>query len=504
MELFKISNGPWERLFTGAFQGHEVELYSNPDRILMVLIYEKKLDKTEGAIAELYKVFHALGDVESFTETLPREALILTKHDENSTMKFLLLGSKPAYVRWVEEEFIRDIDSLVKRLEAAAVLIKDVSKAYDLSLEEISESPEEVRKAFFTMPMLPPLLATSYHPVPGAEADASVQKQQSIKGEIVLGITRDGQRVSESLSLFTKAVAGEGEKPDRARLITVLAESALLSNTPVIFFDFSKQFAGIGEANRNLPDIQKYKVEIDPLGFPFKQFKVRESIHIDLNMIGMEALAEEFGIGDKDFPHIVKTVLDKEKSQSIEQLIERVSRTPPTEEYSEFEILKAARLLKLISVRYQLLFGGENDIEEMARQGTASIARAAILDFENIDPRGVALLCNSLLKEMLEYYKNKGPTELIRTFLVFPSPQAFQPKDRQKIISAENQGILNELPKYGVSFIIGAEHITDVDAAIRDQSDAILNIVSGNDISVQLKNRKAYRALVRPTLSRPY
>ncbi len=501
MELFKIANGPWERLFTGTFQQHDIELYSNPEKILMVLVYEKKLDRTEGAIVELYKAFHASGDIESFTETLPREALIITKHDEASTMKFLLLGSRPAYVRWVEEEFIREVDSLVKRLETSAVLIKDVSKAYELVIEDIGEAGEDVRKALFAMPMLTPLLATSYHPSSGAEPEP---KKQAIRGEVMLGTTRDRQRVVEPLELFLKTIVTEGEKYDRARVMVVIGESALLANTPTIFFDFSKGFSGIGEANRNVPEIQKYMVEVDPLGFPLKSFKPRESLRIDLNIIKPEHIAEVFGIGDKDFPRIMRAALENEKVGSMEELIEGVSKMSPTEEFSEFEILKAARVLKLISIRYPFLFGSENEIDEMARQGTSNIARAAVLEFENVDERSTMLISHSILREIFEYYRLKGPTQVARVLLIIPTVQIFLGKEKQKLIASEAVMMLKEFQKYGIGIVVGAEHIIDVEPALRDQLEAEINIVSGNDAGVQLKNRKAYRVLVRPTLSRMY
>ncbi len=506
MELFKIASGPWERLFNGTFQEHEVELYVNPDKVLMVLVYEKKLDRTEGAIVELYKAFHAVGDVESFTETLPREALVITKHDENSTMKFLLLGSKPSYVRWVEDEFIREVDSLVKRLATSSVLIKDVSKAYELNIGELGEASDEVKNAFFAMPMLTPLLATSYHPSAAGEPTSAFPqaKKEAMAGEIMFGITRDKQRVVEPLELFMKAILTEGEKAERSRVMIVLGESALLSNIPAIFFDFSKTFSGIGEANRNVPELQKYMVEVDPLGFPVKSFKPRESLRIDLNVLKPEHIAEAFGIGEKDFPRIVKSLIDMGKVSSIEELMERSSKMAPTEEFSEFGILKAMRILKLISIRYPFLFGAENGIEEMARSGTSNIARAAVLEFENIDERCMGLISHSLLREIFDYYKGKGAVQGVRAMLILPSVQPILPKNRQKMISAEMAAMLKEFPKYGIGIVIAAEHAMDIDPALRDQSEAEISIVGGNDVSVQLKNRKAYRVLVRPTLSRPY
>ena len=194
MPLFRIGNGPWEKMFAGVFQQHDIELYSNPDKIMLVLIYEKKLDIVEGAIVEVYKVFHAQGEVEEFTETLPREALILTKHDERSTLKFLLLGSKPTYVRWVEGEFIEEVDALVKRLAASSTMMKEVSKAYELTLSEIGEATQDIQTAFFSQPMLVPILTTSSSSATTSHTQAGhttsvftePQMKRVTKGEIML------------------------------------------------------------------------------------------------------------------------------------------------------------------------------------------------------------------------------------------------------------------------------------------------------------------------------
>src|SRR3989344_3798184 len=475
MNLFRIANGPWEKLFSGNFQEHEVELYSNPDKILMIIIYEKKLDMVQGAIVELYKVFSAVGEVESFTETLPKEAMIITKHNEKQNLKFLLLGSKPIYVKWVEDEFIREVDMLVKRLATSAVMIKDVSKAYELTLQEIADSDQDIQTAFFSEPMLVPLLSTSSH------ANASVAEpsfKAVTKGEIMLGLTRDRKRVVEPLALFTKTIITDGEEKDRNRVLQVLAESALLSNIPVVFFDLSKKFTGIGEANKNIAEIQKYEVNIDPLGFPARTLKTREHLKVDLNLVSSEGIAELFGIGEKDFARILKTGIEKGIITSINELIERISNTAQTEEFSEFKIRKTARILKLMDLRYPGLFGGQNDIEEMTRRGTANIARASILEFHSLDERSSVLMFHSLMKGILQYAKKAGKPNSIFAMVIIPNAHIVKSKDKQQIGAKEITSILKDFSSHGVAYLLGTEQLLDIDQDTKNDAVTKINIVS--------------------------
>jgi len=110
---FKLANGPWTTLFTGNFQGHDIEILSNPESMILVVIYEKEGDKIAGAVLELFKVFAATGEIEAFVETLPREVLGITKHDPKSTLKFFILGSTPNYVAFKEDAFLSEADKML-------------------------------------------------------------------------------------------------------------------------------------------------------------------------------------------------------------------------------------------------------------------------------------------------------------------------------------------------------------------------------------------------------
>jgi len=500
MQLFKIANGPWEQLFSGNFQDHDVELYSNPEKIIMVVVYEKKLDRVEGAIIELYKIFSASGEVESFTETLPRDVLIITKHDENSTMKFLLLGSKPTYARWIEKDFIKEVDSLVKRLSTSAVMIKDVSKAYELTLQELVESPPEIQSAFFSQPLLVPLLSTSSHQT--LNTNEGQEMKTITKGDIIIGLTRDKKRVVEPLALFTKTIISEGEEKDRQRILRIFGESALLSNTPCVFFDFGTAFDGIGEANKDNAEIQKYQVQIDPLGFPVKNFSPEDNLKININLLNPEGLAELFGVGDKDFARILKIALEKEKITSMSNLVEKIIALKQTEEFSEFAIQKTARIINLINNHYPKLFGAENDIAQIIKKGQSNLARATHIKLTLLDERSQILLIHSILKEITEHVKGTKASSSLTAMIVIPNAEKIKLKDNQKIIATEIYLLLNEFQKLGIAFSLGVKKIIDINPSLKENVDAQINIISGNDIGVQLKNRKSYRVLARPTLSK--
>jgi hypothetical protein len=499
MELFKIAEGPWEKLFSGVFHEHEVEIYINPKKIVMALIYEKKLDIVEGAIIELYKVFYAEGETDSFTETLPREVLVILKHEENKNLKFLMLGSKPTYVRWVEDEFVKEVDSMVKRVDTSSEMIKDISKAYELTLKEISDCPEEIKMAFFTQPMLIPIITTSSH----VEAGTSMQSLSSrIKSDVILGLTKDKKKIVEPLGLFSSTIVTDGEEKDRERVMQVLAESSMLANVPVIIFDFSGRFAWLGEASKDIAELKKYEVEIDPIGFPTRFLKPKEIVKVDLNIIDYEAISGIFGIGDKEFARICNLAASSGQVNSIDEFIQKITNIKSNEEFTEFEINKAARIIKLIEVMHPGFFGGSIDVEEMTRPGTSNIARASIIDMQNLDSKINTLIFYSVLKSVFKYFSLKGESKAMRAMVIMPKATIIDDSERKKTIAEEISSIFSKMNDKGIGFVLGSQQQIEIDPTIKSITEAKINVVSGNDVGVQLKNAKAYRVLVRPTLSK--
>ena len=169
MSLFKIAQGPWKLLIKGSVQDSELEVYVNPEKMIFVQILQQENGQITGAVCEFYKTYVAEGNVEGFIQTLPRDLLVLTRHAKDQTHSYLLLGSSPVSVVWDENVFLEQSDILLKKLEVGASLIKDVGRAYDVVLKTLNESPPEVSNAFFTIPLLYPVLATNANPTAGTE-----------------------------------------------------------------------------------------------------------------------------------------------------------------------------------------------------------------------------------------------------------------------------------------------------------------------------------------------
>ncbi|AJF60249.1 MAG: hypothetical protein QT03_C0001G0754 [archaeon GW2011_AR10] len=494
MEIFKLSDGPWKKLFEGAFEENEVNIYSNPKSIILVLIFEKESGKTSGVVVEMFKVFFSVGEVEGFVETLPREIILLTKHDEKETLKFLVLGSRPSYIKWEEQQFMAETDTMLKRLKTSSTLIKDVSKAYDLTLQELSEAHESAQKAFFTQPLLVPLLSTSSHETESGIAGIA-------KGEIIFGLTKKQEQVLEPINLFNKTIIFGGREHDRRHVLKVIAESALLSSIPVVVLDWNNVFKSLNDASKDLDGLKKYKVGIDPIGFPVKILKPVEEIKVDLNCTNAKGLAEVFGIGDNIITKIIVDTLRDNRVSGISELIEKVKATTPGEEPNIYELNKAVRILSLISQRYPGLFEGKNDYANIVAGTGKSIGRAAIIDLSGVDDRVKLLVGHNIFNGLLKQFKGKDKTGK-PPVLIVPHAKIFVGAEKASVISAESIIVISELGKIGVGYALEEENALDIAKEVANSTEAKITIIKENDISVQLKGRQSYRVFVRPTLSR--
>jgi hypothetical protein len=501
MELFRISEGPWERLFEGKFQEMDVEIYQNRESVILVLIAEKEGDRVKGTIIELYKVFYSSGETETFTETLPREVIVLTKHNEKETMKFFLLGSKPDYVEWEEDKFIKETDRHLKRLKTSAEMIKDVSKAYDLTLREIAECPERIKEAFFSQPLLVPISATAAHPEVHEEAYPEEVMKSLTKGEIILGLTKDKKRVVEPLTLFTKSAVTGGEDKERKHIMHIIAESCLLSGVTPVIFDWEKEFEGLHEASPDTEKLQKYMVNAEPIGFPVKVFSLGKELKVDLSAASPQGFVEVFGVGKNRSAEIIMSEIKNAGENGIKGIAAKVAGMEVDEKFSIFEIYRAARILRLIDSMYSGVFEGHNDTEDMTKKKARTIGRASILSLKGADPRISKLIIHNIFNGALKHYSAKGKAGL-KTMLILP--------DSEKIISVSEKGMLSKglehiiprLGQYGVGFCLGMENFVEAGRDIKQNIEADINVIKGNDAGVQLKKRKSYRVLIRPALSR--
>jgi hypothetical protein len=47
---FRVREGPWKTIFKGTLEGYEIEISTNPESLMLIMVLEKNGDKIEGAV----------------------------------------------------------------------------------------------------------------------------------------------------------------------------------------------------------------------------------------------------------------------------------------------------------------------------------------------------------------------------------------------------------------------------------------------------------------------
>ncbi len=497
MELFRISHGPWEKIFEGGLEKNQFFIYTNPESVLLVVAFEKQGTKNVGATVEMFKVFNAKGEVEGFIDTLPREIVLISRHDKKSTSKYLLLGSSASFVDWKEDKVISEIDLMLKKLDTACAIIKDISKAYDIKLEEMSQTESKVRKKFFGEPLLAPALATAlpyYEPT-------TEQSRAATRGDFTVGLTKERKPVVEPLELFERTLVNGGERAQRTHFLHILAESYLLSNVSVVIFDQNKSFKGLNSPTSSAHELKKYEVNIEPIGFPVEIYRVDQNIKVDMNFIDPLGFSQLFGFAKTAPTKIIEATILKNKVKGIDDLIEKIKFTPLTDEVNAYEVKKTIRILKLVKLLQPTLFEGQNNLEDLTQAGVKTIGKASIVDVSGLEPKIVFLLVHNILNAALDYYRKKEKTKGVKSVFVLPELSALIQKQLSADMEKQLEEMIEQLEKLGVGIAVSEGKDIDVPTQISKNLEARVNMVQGNDAGILLKGRKGYRVFLRPGIS---
>lgn len=505
VDFLKISEGPWEKTFDGQFESYPLEIYANQDSTILVAIIEKNGEESTGAILQAYRIYSAVGDLQSFVETLPRELIFFGKHDQNETIKFLAIGAGPIYAPINDENFYPKVDELLKKSKASSGLLTDVSKAYQVELKALANSPENVRQAFFSQPLMIPLLSTAGHGTFLSSNKSgtmeSGNKSSFVTGQMLLGLQKDNQKMAEeSISDFLRTMIVDGQENDRRLVMHILIEGTLLSNCAAVVWDASNQYSMLSIPNQDPKNMKVAGLDIEPAGFPVKTFKPFDDLQVNLKAIPIDGLFELLGAGKQTHIKQLAITAQQQNIKSIPEWIEEIKKIPTNDEFTGYFAGKAIRTLNLIQYRYPKLFDGPNNMEEISKNWVRAIGRLGQIDAKSLDSRQQVLFMSSLIAEMKNHYQKQGTSKQVRSVLFLP--EFFKRADHaQSIIVKKMLEDLLQLKEFGVGFVISSPHEIDLDDNLRANMDANLTVVSQKDVGVSLKNKKQYRVILRPTLS---
>jgi hypothetical protein len=445
--------------------------------------------------------------VNGFIQTIPREVMVVTKHLLDETHTFLLLGTTPISMVWEESIVLEQTDILLKKLEVSNSLLVEVARAYDVQLKNMSELPPALSEAFFSMPILVPLLATNAHLSENANtanhSESAAQHMGALPGEFVLGTTANGLMVKEPIVFFKRSTIFNGRPEHRKQLLQVIAEGALFSNIPLVIVDWENEFECMRSPNPNAQLLREQKIEGDPVGFPLKEFLPGENLKLELSMLHPESLAEILGVSDTELGNNLVRFLHEHQSGSIDEAKGILRQLPPNEGLTPYLISSMIRLLTLLDQTFPNMFTGINPTEEISKSWFQSIGRIGVLRVRNVPQKLRNLLVYTVLRGVYELYARKGVSGRVKSLIVVPEAQQLFNAQREPILSKEMERLFAQSSTQDVGFLFSAPHEIDLPKNILLLTEAKLSVVGGRETGVTLSGRKNYRATIRDTYSQP-
>jgi hypothetical protein len=478
---FRVNYGPWETIFSGVFYSHEVEVVMNPEKYFLTIVYEKKDGEKTGALVDGHKALVARGQIDSFIQTLPKKCFGVSKTNGTRNSKMLFISTEAIFVDFKQDDFVRDIDNLIKKSFDTIGTIIELAKSSSLELRETSMSPEAeyapiLGDPFMARSLLSGLKKTAMELID--LGDTKIGKRYYNKIQIGLGKNRE--IIKEDLeNLERTQIIGNKNETNYATYI--LTENFLLENTQAIIFDSEEYFSGLGIASKNEKELSDDLVDYEPAGFPIKKFVAKENVKIPFSNIDLKLFFDKMKVADKKLEKIFDKKVD---AGTPEEFLEEIKGF---EELNEFEKLKLERIIKIISSNLKGLFGKESNIEEILKKWPGSLGRATIIDTSKLNDKEKMYFVIGLMREIEKQKKEK------EVVIVLPSAgelaRESQGKIEEEILSLENKG-------YG--FILASNKSLK---KTEGTNSATINIVSGKDVAISIKNKKNYRAKLRASLS---
>ena len=467
--------GPWKRIASGQWAELPVSIYSNPQRILLIVVFEKQADEVSGMLVLMNRVFSVEGDLSKFSRSQRREMVLMQSISQDRKWQYLLVGATPIYSAYSLEALTDAVKKQFEELDGLGKVTKEIVSSYGAKARDFSDVSEEQAQWLLGNPLL--LFSFSYSSPLNARS-FSVEK-------VLVGIDRLKQDVSVSLESL-RLVTIIGEKAEkRLHALHVLAEACLLDNVPVMVFDSSGALAGLGQPSKDPSEFEKFKMNSVPLGFPFKEYKMGEGLFVDLAAIDSDLFLATFGLETSDVAGLVKRAYDPlQKTMSVlAELATAVGKLEESKETPRYLMNKAARVIQVIQKAHPGLFA-KNLSADLVAPYQLNNGKVIYINLFGQPPNIRQLVIRAIVKSL----ENAKTPRLSLVFLFsddfssIPSPVA------EKI---------DDLSQAGFGFVVQAEKALDLESL---HPTLAVELVAGEAV-VKESGKKAIRFTLRPGYS---
>ncbi len=480
---FNLPFGPWTQLVRANWAGFPAGVYVNPDRVILLLVFDKQGDAPSGMLVSLRKAFAVDGDLCKAVESQPREVTLLLKHSPSGSQRFVIVSATPAFVKYSRDELEEAVGRQFSELSVLSSFVQDMGKAYKVEVKDLAAVAESEAQALLGDPAS--FLALFN---PGMKPQSSTAAvQEGVR--VAVGVDSSNKVVSLPLDAACRSLVVGGSEEARLQAAQVLLEGALLNGVPCVVFDLRGAFSGLAKPNSSTKDFARHRMVATPLGFPFREYKLGSGIYVDLAFVTPRLFNEAFGLQGTDVGKAVELAWSQNAElHSLSDLSAAVGRLAETPEVTRYLMLKARRLLRVVEKRHPAVFN-KNVASELMMPWHEGIGKVFHVDLSG---RGVAvnhLLVYSVLNA-IPAPKNKK----LRMVVCFDAPAAGVFPDVLRAVSESAAG--------GVGCVLQAE--SELDAQPFDSAGARLELVGKGEAVATVGVEKPLRFTLRPSFTMPF
>ncbi len=501
MDILKLPFGPWVKLFSGEFQNNPINLYQNPDKDILTIVFDGKGKDLKGMVVMFNKIYVVAGDVQHFASAIKRDVILIEKHTQDSSVKFAIIPAHPKYVGLKAEELSNAVQEMNKDLDLISGSIKEIGKAYNIEFTSMKVVGKEIEMQFYSEPLM--MISSAAVRSSGETSASSIKTKTggaiNATGEFDFGLTSDNTIAKVSVQSLLNTIVSSSLEQNRAAITQVLVEGALLNNVPALIFDMDSKFKGISLPSNDTSKFAESKMKLEPIGFPTKKFVAGKDIHVDLNLLPKGVFSQAFNLGDNEAAKFIEETIFESKGSitSIKEIFEKLQR----KQGNKFQLNRATRFLKVIERSNENVLGGKNQIDNIIGAWRGSMGRVSHIDLSDYSQEVGILMVYSVLETVLQKFKKENHSKSIGGFVIIPHSEAMF-GEKENAMQAEFIKLSNECQNYGLGCCFVAETRHAINHGIVESTTLDVEVIAEREVALKEIAGRPYRVKVRPTLSR--
>jgi len=462
-------------MFNAQWGEYPLMVYQNPDKMMLLTLFEKQDGKVTGALTFLKKGFVIEGDTSRISLSQRQDVMIVSKISREHAGKYLLISSSPSFIEYNRDSLTKTITQQGAEIEHLSKAMVEILRGYECKVTDFRMVDDEELQLLLGDPF-------SLFAYLSVSKGAGTQTVQS-NVKCLLGIDRDNEPVFAKLSSLNKVAITGGRLPQRLHAMHLVIESSLMNNISTIVFDSNNAFTGLAQPNKDSSKYEEFKLSSIPLGFPFKTYELEQGLFIDLSKLDPEVFLSVYGIEKGDVAMVIKRTYDEKAGSfnAISDLIGAMDQLHESADITRYTISKAIRAATVIQKSSPNVFAKAGTFEMSASSGLGKVIH-------------------------INLFGQQAEIAMLATHAVLETTAVCETSDRPVLLAFAQDS--TEIPaaimarlrgscEAGTNLVLSAQHDSDLaDFA------ATLNIeIVGDDAILSEEGEKQRRIRLRPAYS---